>query len=320
MRSSTSTSIVTRRKILVQMAMSGPLAALSSRIAAAAAQPDVTFPVKARDRLSVTSYPFRAYIDSPSNAGRDPSKAPMDLKDFAAMIAKRFNVYNINPVADHFHSTDGAYLDAFRASLEAAKSHIVDLGLSGKNFYDPEPAQRDEAVRYGCQWIDIARHVGSPSVRQHLHASHGAPRSVRLAADSLARMAAYGAKQNIVVNLENDSAVTEDPYFLLAVIEKVNSPYLRALPDFGNSIQHHDAVFNQKAVKAMFGHAYNMAHVKNVITGKGGVEYKIDVAKMFAIAKASSYRGYFSMEYDSGSGDAFAGTDELIRQSLEGLG
>jgi sugar phosphate isomerase/epimerase len=314
-----STSIVTRRRILAQIAMTGPAAALCSRLAAAETGPDVTFPVKPRDRLSVTSYPFRAYIDSPSNAGRDPSKAPMDLKDFAAMIAKRFNVYNINPVADHFHSTDGAYLDAFKASLETAKSHIVDLGLSGRNFYDPERAHRDEAVRYGCQWIDIARHVGSPSVRQHIHAARGVPRNVSLAADSLKRMADYGAKQNIVVNLENDSAITEDPYFLLAVIEKANSPYLRALPDFGNSMQHHDEAFNEKAVKAMFGHAYNMAHVKNVITGKGGVEYKINVAKMFAIAKASSYRGYFSMEYDSGSGDTFEGTDTLIRESLAGL-
>jgi sugar phosphate isomerase/epimerase len=210
-------------------------------------------------------------------------------------------------------------LDALREAVAAAQSHIVDLGLAGGNFYDPEKAHREEAVQFGIQWIDIAKHVGSPSVRQHIHASHGAPRSVSLAAGSLARMAEHGAKRNIVINLENDSAVTEDPYFLIAVIEKVNSPYLRALPDFGNSMQQHDEAYNEKAVKAMFAHAYNMSHVKNVITKKGGSIYKIDVAKMFAIAKASDYRGYFSMEYDSGSGDPFQGTDELIQQSLSAL-
>ena len=39
-----------------------------------------------------------------------------------------------------------------------------------------------------------------------------------------------------MVNLENDNAVAEDPYFIVNVVEKVNHGYLRALPDFGNSV------------------------------------------------------------------------------------
>jgi hypothetical protein len=34
----------------------------------------------------------------------------MDLKEFPAMIAKRFGVHNINPLGDHLSSTDPAYL------------------------------------------------------------------------------------------------------------------------------------------------------------------------------------------------------------------
>ncbi|MFZ0594952.1 MAG: sugar phosphate isomerase/epimerase family protein [Bryobacteraceae bacterium] len=313
---------LSRRRFLASLCV-------ASSAAARDAGPDLTFPTNARDRIAITSYPFRAYIQSPSNRGRNPATAPlakagpdkaiMDLKEFAGMVAKRFNVYNINPLADHFSSTDSAYLDTFRTEVERAKSHVVDLGLAGKNFYDPNRSERDAAVAYGRKWIDIARHIGSPSVRQHIHARPGVARNVPLAADSLRRLVDYGAERNIIVNLENDSAVSEDPYFLISVIRKVNSPYLRALPDFGNSMQGHDAEYNERAVKAMFGYAYGMCHVKNIITAKGGRVYRVDLGKMFAIARASSYRGYFSMEYDTASGDPFEGTDTLIEETLKYL-
>jgi hypothetical protein len=48
-----------------------------------------------------------------------------------------------------------------------------------------------------------------------------------VAADSLTVLADYGGQHNV------DSLVSEDPFFLVAVIEKVNHPYLRGLPDFG---------------------------------------------------------------------------------------
>jgi sugar phosphate isomerase/epimerase len=309
--------ILTRRRLLTQAA-AVPLAGLASAGSAATA-PHLDFPTRARDRLAVTSYPFRAYIESPTNSGRDASKSPMDLKEFPAMIARRFDIYNINPLLDHFHSTDAAYLDAFRTAVQAAKSHIVDLGLGGKKFYDPDRSVRDEAVAYGCKGIDVAQHVGSPSVRQHIHASAGAKPSVKFAAESLRRLADYGEKHNVVVNLENDAAVSEDPFFLVAVINRVNSPYLRALPDFGNTLSHHNEMYNERGLNAMFAHAFNMAHVKNIITRKGGEVYKVNVPKGFSIAAAHQYRGYFSMEFDTGSGDPFEGTDALITQSLDCL-
>lgn len=308
----------TRRRLLTQAAAAVPLAAFGSA-AAAATTPHLNFPTRPRDRLAVTSYPFRAYIDSPANRGHDTSKPPMDLKEFPAMIARRFDIHNINPLADHFHSTSPAYLDAFRAAVEAAKSHMVGLGLGGRKFYDPDRSIRDEAVAYGCKGIDIARHVGSPSVRQHIHDSPGAKPDIKLAAESLHRLADYGEKHNVVINLENDAAVSEDPFFLTAVISRVNSPYLRALPDFGNTLSHHDEAYNERGLNAMFDHAFNMSHVKNIITGKGGAVYKVNVPKGFSIAAAHGYRGYFSMEFDTGSGDPFEGTDALIAQSLDCL-
>jgi sugar phosphate isomerase/epimerase len=306
---------VSRRELLkiVPAAVAVPLLARS------ASGPEIHFPTSPRERLAVTSYPFRAYIESPANRGRDKSKRGMDVKEFAAMVSQRFGVPNINPLADHFASTDPAYLEAFRTAVEKAGSHVVDLGLSGGSFYSPDEAKRTAGVDYGRKWIDVAKTIGSPSVRQHIRGAAPSAQSVDLAAESLGRLAEYGATRNVIVNLENDSPGSEDPFFLVSVIEKVNNPYLRALPDFGNSLMGHDHSYNQKAVKAMFRHAYGMAHVKDAVRSRDGKEYRVDLKKMFAIAKASSYRGYFSMEFDTGSGDPFAGTTHLVEESLKYL-
>ena len=304
-----------RRAVLRAAALlttGGPLVAQPSG-------PHLEFPVEARQRLAVTSYQFRTYIESPTNRARDKSKQGMDLKEFPAMIAKRFSVYNINPLGDHLSSTDPAYLASFREAVQRAGSHLVDLGLGGQDFSRADKPSRDEAVAYGAKWIDIAAAIGSPSVRQHLKTVPGHAPSVENTADGLSRLADYGARKGIVVNLENDSPGSEDPFFLVEVIGKVDNPYLRALPDFGNSLRGHDAAYNRRAVDSMFKYAYNMCHVKDVLRVKDDEVYRVDLAQLFGVARENSYRGYFSMEFDTAAGDAFEGTENLVKESLRYL-
>lgn len=281
--------------------------------------PKLHFPTKPRDRLAVTSYPFRAFMDAPGNRARDASKPGMTLLEFPARMIEKFGIHNINPVIEHFASTEPAYVASLREAIAKAGSHIVDLGLNEGRFYDPDPDQRQKGIDYGKKGIDVALAVGSPSVRQHVGGQRGAPPNVDLAAESLAKLAEYGAGKNIVVNLENDSPGAEDPFFLVQVIEKVNNPYLRGLPDFGNSIRGHDEEYNERALKGMFAHAFNMSHVKEHLHGRDGKEYHVDLPKVFAIAKASGYRGYFSMEFDSGAGDPYEGTQQLVDMTLKCL-
>ncbi len=234
------------------------------------------------------------------------------------MVVERFAVYNVNPLLSHFPSTDPAYLESFREAVAKARSHIVDLGLPGRSFATKDTSTAEAAVRDGCQWIDIAAAIGSPSVRQHLSAQQGEKPDLDAAVIHLARLADYGGKRNVVVNLENDNPVAEDPFFIVDAVEKVNHPYLRALPDFGNSIAKYGEEGNEKAVAAMLKHAFNMCHVKGAVQ-LDGKTYHVDLGRMFAIARQSSYRGYFSMEFDTNGGDPFTGTTKLIDETLRYL-
>ena len=137
-------------------------------------------------------------------------------------------------------------------------------------------------------------------------------------ADSLREVTGYAAGKNVVVNLENDDLVSEDAFFLLKIIEAVDNPYLRALPDFGNSMLTGNADFDYRAVRAMFQHAYNVCHVKDSEADDHGKLFSIDLKKTFDILKSSGFRGYCSIEFDA-PGEPYGPTAKLIDQSIRFL-
>lgn len=311
---------LSRRDLLKGSAVLGLSAFCGGTIPAAfAREPRIKFPARPIDRLALTSWPFRDYMEGPHNSNRDRSKAGMDILGFARMAIEKFNIHNINPLSAHFSSTEPRHLHTLREQVAKAGSHFVDLGLGAGQFYDPDPAVRKASVDSSKRWIDNAVVLGSPSVRQHLGGSRSAKPDVDRAAQSLGQLADYGARKNIVVNLENDSLVNEDPFFIVKVIEKAGNPYLRALPDVGNTMQKGDPAYNYRGLQAMYKHAFNMSHVKDEVISRSGTVYKIDLAKAFGIAKASGYRGYFSMEWETRAGDPYEGTRRLVKETLHYL-
>jgi sugar phosphate isomerase/epimerase len=240
----------------------------------------------------------------------------MELKDFAAHVAEKFNVHKIEPWSRIFPSADPKYIETFRAAVEKARSAVVDIAVDGEfSQYSNDAAERGKAVTSSKEWVDIGAALGSPSIRTHVQGGKDLKPDVARAADTLARVAEYAAKKNVVVNLENDDAVSEDPFFLVQVIEKVNSPWLRALPDFGNSLNTHDEDFSNRAMDAMFAHAYGICHVKDGEVDEQGKPTHVDLARTFGILKKHGYKGYCSIEYDA-PGDPYKPTADLIEKTV----
>src|SRR5260370_22374147 len=82
------------------------------------------------------------------------------------------------------------------------------------------------------------------------------------AAETFKRIVEHAAAKNVVVNLENDNPVSEDPFFLVQLIESVNSPWLRSNPDFCNTLTTGREEYAYRRIPAMFDHAYGICHVK----------------------------------------------------------
>ena len=266
-----------------------------------AASPAMQFPTAARERIAIASYPFRDFIlgrgekndgqqqntggaggdiVNGASASRRGGSGKMELKDFAAHVSAKFNIKKIEPWSEHFRSLDKAYLEELRAAVA----------------------------------------IGSPSVRTNIPRAKDSKPDLERTVESVKRVAEYGAAKNVVVNLENDNPVSEDPFFLVKVIEKVNSPWLHALPDFANTLAAYEEEYAYRGIDAMFGHAYNISHVKEMEVGDGKDKIAhVDLARTFGIAKKHEYKGYFSMEWDS-PGDPYAGTAGLIEKTLKNLG
>jgi sugar phosphate isomerase/epimerase len=310
----------TRREFLSQSVALTATTLLLPSFLEGAAQPNISFPVLVRDRIAVASYPFRDFILPAEYVTPAAKAAPkMEITEFAAHVSTRFHINKIEPWSHHFRSLDPKYLADFRSALDRAKASVVDIAVDGEHsFYAADTAERERAVAVNKQWVDAAVTLGSPSIRTHIESADNQPPDLDRCADTLKRIAEYAATRNVVVHLENDDGDTEDPFFIAKLIDKVNSPWLRGLPDFGNSLMHLPPENAYAGLEAMFSHAYGISHVKGSESTDKGAVVPVDMAYAFAILKKSGYRGYLSMEYDD-VGDPYRGTDKLIEKTLEYL-
>jgi sugar phosphate isomerase/epimerase len=308
-------TLISRRAFFEQCSLAAAVA-LTPRLAAGAAGPRVDFPTAPRDRICVASYPFREFI-----AGHDakPGNGPMDLKDFAPHVKAKFQINKIEPWTGHFPSTDPRYLAQFRAALDKCGCQVANMAVDGEDSpYSADPAERARAVAFSKRWVDIAVVLGAPGIRTNLPAAHDSQPDLARTADTLRRVVDYAAGKNIVISLENDNPVSEDPFFIVKLIEKVNSPWLHALPDFANTLAHHDPEYAYRATDAMFAQAYSICHVKETELTEKGTPVHVDLARTFGYLKQHAYKGYCSIEWDS-PGDPYAGTADLIAKTIRYL-
>lgn len=282
---------------------------------AAGSGPHLSFPTAPRERIAVASYPFRDFIVDPQH----PVPGKIELKDFAAHVIAKFKVNKIEPWTGHFPSSDPKYLEQFRTAVAEANAVIANIAVDGdQSPYAASREEREQAVAFRKKWVDAAAALGAHSIRTNIPDAKDSKPDLDRAADSFSQIVDYAARKDVVVNLENDNPVSEDPFFLVELIDKVNSPWLHALPDFGNTLAHFDPDHAYRGLEAMFRKAYSICHVKEMEAGKDGKLVHVDLAKTFAMLKKRGFKGYLSMEFDS-PGDPYAGTADLISKTLRYL-
>ncbi len=296
---------MTRRDFLALPA----LAAVPSLLAAKT--PSIHLPTYADDRLAMASYSLRTVLDLPRNRAKDPKADLLALVDFPKVARERFGIWNLEILGQHFPSVEPEYLKTLKEAVTRAAAVVVNIPTSvGASFYDPDAAKRALAVTNSKKWIETAVAVDCPSVRIHIQGVKGVTPDAALTAAGLRAVAEYGAEKGVVVNLENDDPTSEDAFFIVKVLDTVNSPWLRALPDFCNSMLKGDEKFNYDAVTALFPKAYNICHAKDSEVD-GGKVFRVDLARTFAIAKAAGYKGFYSVEWE-GEGEIWSETVKLV--------
>lgn len=307
--------MLTRRRFLFSNAVIAGAAIFRPTLWAGDFYPDLKFPNETHERIAIASYPFREFI-----AGKEakvPSTSQVQLEDFAAHVKEKFGVRNIEPWTGHFPSTDAKYLDQFRTALEKSNGFIANIAVDGEaSPYALDPKEREQAISFSKKWVDAAAYLRAPGIRTNIPAARDTQPNVDRTAESLARVVDYASSKNVVINLENDNPISEDPFFLVKVVEAVGNPWLRTLPDFANSLAHRDADYAYKGFSSMCEHAYSICHVKSVELNDSGNPVHVDMPRAFDMLNQSGFKGYCSMEYDS-PGDPYSGTKDLIASTMK---
>src|SRR5882757_4325977 len=196
----------TRRDFLSGMALAigGAVACFVPRLPGAtqASGPSIRFPSEPRERISISSYPFREFVAGDHHKSGNPT---IDLIDFATHVVEKFKVNKIEPWSRHFPSTDPKYLKDLRKAVESAGAAIVNMTVSGKDSaYSADRDEREKAIATCRKWVDVAVALGSSSIRTGVAPVKDAKADVEHLAESLKQIAEHAAANNIVVHLEND--------------------------------------------------------------------------------------------------------------------
>jgi sugar phosphate isomerase/epimerase len=230
---------------------------------------------------------------------------------------EKFNVYGIEPWSTHFESIEPTYLAGLAAAFKNAGLRVVNIPCDVQVRLCGTSEQRETAVATYHKWVDAAVTLGSPSIRVHCPAGSD-PADISCAVQGLKTLAEYGAAKNVFINLENDDPSSEEPERIVKVIRSAGTPYLRSLPDFCNSMLiHNDQDYNARSLATLFPYASNISHVKDV-EFSDGKPLRVDVDRIFAIAKKAHYKGYFSMESESDQ-DPYESTKLLIAAAARNL-
>ena len=290
------------------------LACAAPALAEKTRTPDLRFPKEPRARIAVATYPFRSMIVAPENHDLAKGTTGMQLGDFARFIVKEFRVHGIEPLHSHFPSKEPRDIADLKRSFDDAGVFTCNIPVDEQtDLCSMDAETRRRGYEIYRRWVDIAVQLASPSIRISMPAFTKTSDTTSMAA-ALEPVLGYAASRNIIINLENDDPVLANDKRIVSLIEAVRSPYLRALPDYANSLMGGDEGFNTEAVRNMFRYAANIVHVKDaeVISGS---RRSVQLADLFAIARAAEYKGYYSIESDSNT-DPIVDTKHLIEQSL----
>jgi len=236
----------------------------------------------------------------------------IDNLDFAK-VAHEHGINALEYVNQFFmdKAEDKAYLGEMkkRASDLGVKSLLIMCDREG-NIGDPDDAKRNQTVENHRKWISAAKFLGCHSIRVNAGSSGTWDEQVKLAADGLAKLTAFGAEADINVIVENHGGLSSNGTWLSQVIQTVDHPRCGTLPDFGNfKIKDGDTYDSYQGVKELLPYAKGVS-VKDKGWDAEGNQIEIDFTKMLDIVLASGFRGYCGIEF---------GGYEGLNQSREAL-
>jgi L-ribulose-5-phosphate 3-epimerase len=210
--------------------------------------------------------------------------------DFPRVAREDFNLNGIEFVNTLFEVPTEGYLKQLKG---AAAMHGVTMVLI---MVDDEgdgaastPEGRKEFPIFHRKWVDIAHYLGCHAIRTNCRGT-GVPNkedALNWATESYQMLLEYARPAGINILIENHGGVSNDPDWMVQLMQKVNDPLFGTYPDWREP----DPAFD------------NYAYLQKTLPYAKGMSYRNQpteeqTAKMIQLSKASGYRGWYGIESD----------------------
>jgi len=229
----------------------------------------------------------------------------MTLLGVPARMAS-LGIRNLEICHFHFPSVADSYIDALRSALEEADISLYSILIDAGDITHPDENQREADLAWIRSWLDIAGRCGATHAR--IIAGEAEAKgsgelidhpAVRLSAENLTVLAAYGKNRGVQVITENFRRLTRRPEPLLAILRLCEGA-LGLCVDFGN----YPDTTRYDDLAAILPHATSI-HAKPEYDVAGVME-RSDFIRCLDLARDADFEGPYSLIF-SGEGDEWQG-------------
>lgn len=230
--------------------------------------------------------------------------------DFPKVAREDFDLNGIEFVNTLFDVPTLRYLKELKRNAETHGVELILIMVDGEGDPDvPSKQDRSEFVTMHKKWIDIAHYLGCHAIRTNCRGAKGDSMqqkqdALNWAAESYHELLDYSIPAGIKVTIENHGGVSNDPDWIVELMELVDNPYLGTYPDWRST---DDTSFDTvdyltKTVPYAYGQSY-----RNQPTEADGV-------KLLKISRDSGYRGWYGIE--SSGRDAIRQGIQFLKKHL----
>jgi L-ribulose-5-phosphate 3-epimerase len=208
--------------------------------------------------------------------------------DFPCVAREDFDLDGIEFVNTFFEDPTEKY-------LEKLKQNAADYGIKMLLIMVDDEGDGCEATKEGRKqfeinhrkWVDIAAYLGCHAIRTNCRGPEKVDKTEALkwAAESYRILLEYARPANISIVIENHGGVSNDPDWMVSLMNEVKDPTFGTYPDWREPAPGFD----------------NYSYLQKTLPYAKGMSYRNQpteelTAKMIGLSKDSGYNGWYGIE------------------------
>jgi len=244
---------------------------------------------------------------------------PLTLLDFPRFARAEFGINAIELNSPFFASRDRRYLTELDNVAVGEGVDLLSVSVDGMgDLCEPDREARSKAIEENAAWLPVAAHLGCKTVRVNsIGVGHEQEEeAMTWCIDSYFELAERGAKEGVIVLIENQAGIAANPDRIIRIIETVDNPWIGALVDLAEFPSEID---RYEAIEQLLPYA-NALHARMRAFDDQGLEPTLDVARCLHLVERAKYGGYIGILFD-GEGDEREGVrkaKELLEKCERG--